>query len=358
MKIILSGGGTLGPVTPLLALREIYLNVHPETQFIWVGTKFGPERVLIEKSGCQFFTITSGKYRRYFSLWNFFDIFKIIVAFFQSLFLILNEKPDLLISAGGFVSVPLHWAGWMLGVPEMIHQQDRVPGFANKLMAAGADKITVTLKDSLQFFSKRKSELLGNPARNLGGIDKIAGRLFFKFNPTDQVIFVLGGGTGSLKLNQMLIEALPHWPKNWQVIHLVGKERPKELAERAVSVFPNYHVFEFFTEEMKYAYAAADVVVARAGFGTLTELAALKKAAILLPKSGHQEENAKFFERAGGAVVLNEEADSGLKLAKVVADLVNDPPICARIGDILHSTLLIADPKRVVEIIDELIVKK
>ncbi len=358
MKIILSGGGTLGPVTPLLALRETILSHHPEAQFIWVGTKNGPERELVEKSGVHFYTVSAGKLRRYFSFLNFFDIFRIVAAFFQSLYLIWQEKPDLLISAGGFVSVPLHWAGALLGVPSWIHQQDVVPGLANKLMALVADKITVTFQNSLSSYPSRKTELLGNMARDLGSVPVAEAKRFFNINIDDPVIFVIGGGTGSLVLNQMVMEALPAWPKNWQVIHLVGKERPKELAERAQHVFANYHMFDFFTDEMKYAYAAADVVICRAGMGTLTELAALQKAAILLPKEGHQEDNAKYLENQGAAIVLYEKTDSGLKLAKLTEELIKNDIYRNQLGANIGRVLWVAKLNRIVQIVGVLVAKR
>jgi UDP-N-acetylglucosamine:LPS N-acetylglucosamine transferase len=153
----------------------------------------------------------------------------------------------------------------------------------------------------------------------------------------------------------MLIEALPAWPKNWQVIHLVGKERPKELAQRVAGVFPNYHMFEFFTEEMKYAYAAADAVVARAGFNTITELALLFKGAVLLPKEGHQQANAKFLDDHEAAWVLNEKVDSGLKLAQLVKELILIPEKRRVLGKNLHALLPIADPMKIVEIVEKLL---
>jgi len=354
-KIVLSGGGTLGPVTPLLAVREVILKKYPDAQFIWVGTKDGPERVLTEKYQIPYFVIGAGKWRRYFSLWNFTDLLMVVWAFFQSLFFLWQERPGLLISAGGFVSVPLHWAGWVLGIPSWVHQQDVIPGFANRLMAPFAKKITVVLQTSLKFFSTSKTEWIGNPARALDGISAEQGKKFFGFNVSDPVVFVVGGGTGSTRLNQMLIEALPAWPKNWQVIHLVGKERPKELAQRVAGVFPNYHMFEFFTEEMKYAYAAADAVVARAGFNTITELALLFKGAVLLPKEGHQQANAKFLDDHEAAWVLNEKVDSGLKLAQLVKELILIPEKRRVLRKNLHALLPIADPMKIVEIVEKLL---
>jgi len=355
VKIVFSGGGTLGPVTPLLAIREAFIQKYPHARFIWVGSSDGPERTLLEQYDIPYFIISAGKWRRYFSLSNFFDFFKIIVAFFQSLLLIWQEKPDLLISAGGFISVPLHWAGWILGVPSWIHQQDVAPGLANRLMAPAARKITVALADCVKFFSSRKTEWLGNPARSLAGISSAEGKKYFGLPVASPVIFVVGGGTGSARLNQILTEALPAWPKDWQVIHLVGKERPQELSRRVAGVFPNYHVFDFFTKEMKYAYAAADVVVARAGFNTITELALLSKPAILLPKEGHQESNAQFFASRNAALIINEKVDSGLKLAQQTKEVVLLAERRRILGRQLHQLLPIADPGRIVKIVEDIL---
>ncbi len=355
MKIILSGGGTLGPVTPLLAIRETVLKKYPDAQFVWVGTKDGPEKKLVDAAGIPYFVIGAGKWRRYFSLFNLVDLFTIGWAFVQSLFLLWQEKPNLVISAGGFVSVPLHWAAWVLGAPAWIHQQDVAPGLANKLMAPFAKKVTTSLQSSLKYYSQSKTIWIGNPARAITGINSGDGKKYFSLNSNDPVIFVVGGGTGSSRLNQMLIEALPLWPKNWQVIHLVGRERPKELAERAAGVFDNYYVFEFFTEEMKFAYAAADVVVARAGFNTITELALLNKAAILLPKEGHQVENASFLENNNAALILNEKVDGGLKLAQQVKELILIPEKRRVLGRRLHEVLPVASPESIIQTFEWLI---
>lgn len=354
VKIVLSGGGTLGPVTPLLAVRETVRKIYPHTNFIWVGTKTGPERLLVEKYQIPYFAITSGKWRRYFSLHNFFDTFKIIWAFFESVMFLVQEKPCLVVTAGGFVSVPLHYAAALLGIPSWVHQQDVIPGLANKLMARTATKITVALSDSLRYFPKNKTTWIGNPARSLNGINSASGKEFFGFNAAAPVIFVLGGGTGSARLNQMLIEALPAWPKDWQVIHLVGKERSKETAYRVMGVFPNYHAFEFFTSEMSYAYAAADVVVGRAGFNTITELALLSKASILLPKPGHQEANARFLEKNKATIVMDENTDNGLKLAQLVKELVFDSHKRTELGTNLHRFLPIASNDNILKILRDL----
>lgn len=358
MKILLSGGGTLGPVVPLLAVAEAYKAAHPEVTFIWVGTKNGAEKELLAAYNIPYRAITAAKWRRYFSFWNVIDFLKFIYSFFQSLRVIVKEKPDLLISAGGFVSVPVHFAGALFGVPAWVHQQDRRPGLANRMMAPLAKKITVALKENTGAFPGREAEWIGNPTRDLSVADVAVSRQKFNLPPGAPVIFALGGGTGSARINQLILEAVSLWPAPWQVLHLVGRERQWTLAENAAKIFPNYHIYQFFTEEMKDAYAAADVVVTRAGFSTITEMASLSKAAILLPMSGtHQDDNAGFLAEEKAAIVLDERAVSGAELTQIVKDLLENRDKREALGARLHSVLPPSDPVKIVEIIEGLIGK-
>lgn len=356
MKIFLSGGGTLGPVVPLLAVAETYQKYHPEARFIWVGTGNGPEKELVKKYLIPFYAVPAGKWRRYFSVWNIFDWAKIIIGFFYSIFLIVRHRPALVISAGGFVSVPLHWAAALLGVPAWIHQQDLRPGLSNKLMAWTATKITTALKESRQYFNLEKTEWIGNPVRNLLVEDWDEARKKLGIVSGSPVIFALGGGTGSSRINELVAEAVPQWPRDWQIVHLVGKERPRALAEKMAQTFSNYHAFQFFTDEMAAAYLSADVVIARAGFGTLTELAALGKPAIILPMSGtHQEENAKFFANQNAIIEVDERYTNGLEIAKLVKQLVLDKTKATVLGRRLQTVLPPAEPEKIKEIIEKCI---
>ena len=355
MKIMFSGGGTLGPVVPLVAIAEIYKKHDPKARFAWVGTKNGPERQLVAGYGIPFYAITSGKLRRYFSLFNISDAFKLCWGFFQSLVLLWQEKPDILISAGGFTSVPLHWAGAALGIPQWIHQQDLQIGLANRLMSRSAKKITTALRDCAAFFPEKKTEWIGNPVRNLEVKNKSDAYRSLGLPAGAPVIFALGGGTGSSSVNKLVLEAVPGLPKDWQIVHLVGRERPSELQERAARTFPNYHVYQFFTEEMKYAYAVADVVVARAGFATITELAALAKPSVLVPMSGtHQEINAKMLVENKAAIVMREKTDNGLKLAHIIRELMAHPEVRDYLGRKLREILPPAPPDKIISIIEDL----
>jgi len=318
MKIILSGGYTLGPVTPLLAIAETIKKHHSDARFLWIGTKTGPERKLVEEQVIEFKEITTGKFRRYFSLWNITDVFKIIAGFFQALKIVWKFEPDLCISAGGFVSVPVHYAGWIFGAKTWVHQQDVAVGLANKLMFPIASIKTSALE-------KKGFAWLGNPVRSevLLGSQADAKKIF-NLKPNLPVVFALGGGTGSLKINQLIVHSVQHLEGVCQIIHLSGKERPQELVERAMQHFDLYQVHQFFTTEMKDAFAVADLIIARGGFGTLTEIAATGKPAIIIPKPGHQEENVGFLEKAGAVMLVDEKTADGNALAHMIKELLVD----------------------------------
>ncbi len=355
MKIVLSGGGTLGPVVPLLAVYDAYKEAYPETEFVWVGTRKGPEREMITKRGIKYRAIFTAKWRRYFSLRNLHDLFKFGFIFFHSLFFLIKERPDILISAGGFVSVPVHFAGKILGIPSWVHQQDVRPGLANRLMSHVATKVTVAINESLQYFPKNKSEWIGNPVRDLKIEDKEQAKRKMGINDSEPVIFALGGGTGSFKVNKMILEAMNHWPKSWHIIHLVGKERPDDMAKTALKFFSNYKMSKFFDEEMKYAYASADLVISRAGFGTITELALLSKPAILLPISdSHQLENALYLAQKNAVLLMNEIWDNGLKLSKTVQELIENKNKCQKLGERLHVVLPTTKNEKIISLINEI----
>ncbi|OGH90681.1 MAG: hypothetical protein A2479_01085, partial [Candidatus Magasanikbacteria bacterium RIFOXYC2_FULL_39_8] len=264
--------------------------------------------------------------------------------------------PDVCISAGGFISVPLHFAAWFLGIPTWVHQQDVVVGLANRLMTPCARVITTSLEHQMKYFSKKKTKWLGNPVRVelLHGSREEAVRIF-NLKKDIPVVFATGGGTGSLKVNQLIVEAVQHLKGFAQVIHLSGKERPQELVTRAVKIYDDYQVHQFFTHEMKHAYAVADIVISRGGFGSLTEIAALGKPAILIPKPGHQVENVRFLEKAGAAMLVDERTADGLYLAKVVRQILDDKVKQKQLAFNLHKMLPVAKKEDILSIIGRLV---
>jgi len=324
-KIILSGGGTAGSVTPLLAIVDEFkkekLNNY---EFLWIGTKKGLEEKMVQDAKIKFIKINSGKLRRYFSFYNFSDIFLIIFGFFQSLIILIKYKPNLLISAGGFVSVPVAFASWILRIPILIHQQDARPGLSNKIMSFFAKKITVTFKKSLNDYS-RKAIWIGNPIRNnieKLKIDKKTTIQKLELNNKKPIILVIGGGTGSLFINNLIINNLEKLTKFCQIIHITGKNKSINFNINKI----NYKVFEFLDlTKMADAYSIADIVISRCGMGVLTELSYLGKPSILIPMpNSHQEDNAKIFQESNSAIILNQEKISGDILEENIKKILNN----------------------------------
>jgi len=324
-KIILSGGGTGGSVTPLLAVareliteeareREIDLNQVQSWEFVFVGTSNGPEQKLVEAfdhlgQKIKFVTIPAGKFRRYFSWQNLIDIFRIFQAFFVSYFLLKKEKPDLFFSAGGFVGVPLAWAAYFLNIPIIIHQQDVRPGLANRLVAPLARLITVTFEKSLKDYGSR-AVWTGNPSRQTPEDPGLFLGIKHKFNLNlnKPLLVITGGGTGSKAINDLAISSAHKLSAVFQVVHLSGLKKEINEAKKIIDFPADYQVFEFIANEDAFLLlGAADLVVTRCGLATLTELSALAKPAILIPMpNSHQEENAAVFAQAKAAVVLNQ----------------------------------------------------
>ncbi|PKL72537.1 undecaprenyldiphospho-muramoylpentapeptide beta-N-acetylglucosaminyltransferase [Candidatus Kuenenbacteria bacterium HGW-Kuenenbacteria-1] len=306
MKILLCGGGTMGSVSPLLAIAEEIKKQNNEVQFLWLGTKNGPEKKVIENYKIPFKEIFFGKLRRYFSWQNFIDIFKIKIAFFQSFFIILKFKPNIILSAGSFVAVPVIWAGWLLHIPCLIHQLDIRPTLANKLTSSFVKKITTTFEKSLKDFPKKKTIWTGNPIRQELQIINYdleikKAREFFSLKENLPTILIIGGGTGALDLNKIIIQTLPKLTEFCQIIHLTGGKIDKNLS------IQNYHAYDFLIKKIKDAYLVADLVISRAGIGTLTELSYFKKPSILIPMpQTHQEENAQFFKNNQATIVLDQ----------------------------------------------------
>ncbi|MFA6513738.1 MAG: UDP-N-acetylglucosamine--N-acetylmuramyl-(pentapeptide) pyrophosphoryl-undecaprenol N-acetylglucosamine transferase [Patescibacteria group bacterium] len=328
--IILSGGGSGGPVTTLLAVSKELIKDNSHLNLIFIGTKKGPERLLIDSfrvydKHIKFIAISSGKLRRYFSVANFLDFFKIFSGFIISFLILSKEKPNLVISAGGFVSVPLVWAAYLKKIPILIHQQDVRPGLANRLMAPFARLITVSFEKSLSDYGP-KAVWIGNPSNQLEQNDTFISGIKEKYNLQSglPLILVTGGGTGSQAINNLIIKALPKLISSAQIIHLTGKGKlPIDQKNDA----PNYQAFEFLNNDEVFALMSiSTLVISRCGLASLTELCALEKPAILIPiPDSQQEDNAEVFKRYKAAVVLNQKTLSVEELIdKIKEVLVNN----------------------------------
>ena len=327
--IIFSGGGTLGPVMPLVAVLQELRARHSAWKFLWVGTTTGPEREVLECMGVRFVALPPAKWRRYKSFKNITDLAILSYDIFKSWRIIKHFQPDILITAGGYVSLPLHIAGRVARIPMLVHQEDVVPGLANRFMARFATLVTVTFERSASCFKKRRAVYIGNPVRaGLKAVGHAEAPAHFGFSPARKTIVVIGGGTGATRLNRLVAEALPVLGKKYQILHVTGRGKAYWGNSQDIhhqSIAAHYKQFEFLDErELGLAFAAADIVVTRAGLGTLSELAVLGKPAMIVPiKNSHQEQNAEAF--AGrGAAVLFEETGSYEDFARALQEILND----------------------------------
>jgi UDP-N-acetylglucosamine--N-acetylmuramyl-(pentapeptide) pyrophosphoryl-undecaprenol N-acetylglucosamine transferase len=313
MRILLVGGGSGGPVSPLLAVAKHILKRHPKAEFLLVGTKTGPERAMAKNDGINFVAITSGKWRRYFSFKNFATPFLILAGFVESFKILKSFRPDCVFGTGSFAQVPVMWAAWCLRMPVVLHQQDLTPSLANKLCEFCASKITVTFPQSAKNFSTGlgifykkhpgdKITVTGNPFREeLRAADKAEAQKFFNLRVDMPTLLVLGGGTGAEFLNNLILNSLPQLSKTVQIIHSTGRGKFKSQPT------DGYHPYEFI-DNMADAYAAADIVFSRAGLSTLTELSNLKKLSVIMPMpQSHQELNAFLLIKLEAAIVISQK---------------------------------------------------
>lgn len=306
-RIILTGGGTAGHVTPNIALlpqlKERGYDIH------YIGSYNGIEKELIEQFGIPYHGISSGKLRRYFSLQNFTDPFRVLKGFGEAKKLIQSLKPDVIFSKGGFVSVPVVIAGKQCRVPTIIHESDMTPGLANKLAIPSASKVCCNFPETLSHLPKEKAVLTGSPIRRelLSG-DRDAALKFCNLSADKPVILIIGGSLGSVVVNSAVRAILPELLKEFQVIHLCGKGK----TDASLKDLKGYVQFEYIQKELKDLFALADIVISRAGANAICELLALHKPNLLIPLSanasrGDQILNARSFERQGFSIVLEEE---------------------------------------------------
>ena len=306
-RIILTGGGTAGHVTPNIALLPRLKELGYDIQYI--GSYTGIEKELIEPFGIPYHGISSGKLRRYFSVQNFTDPFRVLKGFREAHKLIRQLKPDVIFSKGGFVSVPVVLAGKRCKVPVIIHESDMTPGLANKIAIPSAAKVCCNFPETLKSLPEGKAVLTGSQIRQelLSG-NKIAAMDMCHFTSDKPVILVIGGSLGAVAVNNAVREALPELLKDFQIIHLCGKGKMDE----SLKDVEGYCQFEYIKNELRNLFALADIVISRAGANAICELLALHKPNLLIPLSanarrGDQILNARSFERQGFSLVLEEE---------------------------------------------------
>lgn len=307
MKIVLTGGGTAGHITPNIALlpglREQGVEMH------YIGLRNGMEAELIAREGVPFHGIRAGKLRRYLDVKNLLDLGNTGIGMVQALRILRKVKPDVVFSKGGFVSCPVVWAAWLCRIPVVLHESDITPGLANRLCLPFARKVCAAFPETLPHLPPGKGVLTGLPIRDaLYAGDAATGRAMCRFSHEKPVIMIIGGSQGAERINAVVRATLPALTQEFQVCHLCGKGNVRPELDH----LDGYRQFEYVSDDLPYLFAMADMVISRAGATTLFELLALRKPHLLIPLAarasrGDQILNAASFEKQGFSRVLPEE---------------------------------------------------
>jgi len=324
-KIILTGGGTAGHVTPNLALID---ELQPKGWVIdYIGSAFGIEKDIISARKIPFHAVSSGKLRRYLSFKNLLDPFKILLGIWQSYFLIRKLKPNVIFSKGGFVAFPVVVGGWLNRIPIIAHESDLTPGLANRLSFPFVNKICLTFDGAKKHFKKQDKVIVtGTPIRSqlLQG-DKAKGLKLCGFNELKPCLLIIGGSQGANLLNKSVREALDKLSLKFQIIHLCGKGKIDNNYLDKVG----YCQFEYVSEELADLFAAADIVISRSGANSVYEILALAKPHVFIPLSqkvsrGDQIHNARYFERQGISEVIADDKLTANTLMAAVDKIDNN----------------------------------
>ena len=323
-KIVMTGGGTAGHVTPNIALiprlRELGYDID------YIGSYEGIEKKLISEFGIPYYGVATGKFRRYFDPKNFSDPFRVIKGCSEAKKILKQLKPNVIFSKGGFVSVPVIWAAAGLKIPCIIHESDLTPGLANKLCIPKATKICCNFPETLKYLPADKAVLTGSPIREelLKGNKEAAYKLC-GFDNSRPVIMIMGGSQGASAINKVVRDALPRLLNDFQVIHICGQEKMDNM----LLTTPGYKQFDYVKGELKDLFAITDLVVSRAGANAICELLALRIPNILIPlplaaSRGDQLLNAASFESQGYSIVIQEENLDEDSLVDSLQELYNN----------------------------------
>lgn len=320
-RIVLTGGGTAGHVTPNMAiiptLKEKNYDIH------YIGSYNGIEKKLIEEMGIPYHGISTGKLRRYFDLKNLSDPFRVIKGFSEAKKLMKELKPDVVFSKGGFVAVPVVLAAKSKKIPCIIHESDMTPGLANKIAIPNASKVCCNFPETLEKLPEGKAVVTGTPIRKeLFNGNAAEAMTFCGFTEIRPTLLIMGGSTGSVKVNESIWSCLDTLTKTYNIIHLCGKDKVNEKYNNV----PNYIQFEYVKQELSNILALADIVVSRAGANAICELLALRKPSVLIPLSlnasrGDQILNAKSFDKSGYAKLLLEEDVTDTSLLEAINEV-------------------------------------
>lgn len=354
-RIVLTGGGTAGHVTPNMALVPKLID--EGYNIYYIGSYEGMEKKLIEDIGVTYYGISSGKLRRYFDIKNFSDPFRVIKGFFEAKKILKKLRPDVVFSKGGFVTVPVVIAAKQLHIPVIIHESDMTPGLANKLSIPSASKVCCNFPETVKLLPEGKAVLTGSPIREELFTGKCEeGLRLCGFTEEKPVLLVIGGSLGSVAINNAIRSNIDALLEKYQIIHLCGRNNLDESLEGR----EGYKQFEYVKDELKHYFACANVVVSRAGANAICELLALRKPNILIPlgleaSRGDQILNAESFENQGYSYVLQEKDVTSETLLNAVNSVYED---CDKYIEAMHHSKLANPIETIVNLANQLASRK
>ncbi len=354
-KIVLTGGGTAGHITPNIAMLPLFEQLGYEVSYI--GSYEGMEKKLIGDYNVPYYGIATGKFRRYFDLKNFTDPFRVLKGFSEARRILKQIQPDIVFSKGGFVAVPVVRAAASLKIPCVIHESDMTPGLANKLCIPVAKKVCCNFPETMQRIPAEKAILTGSPIRaELMQGDRAAGLRLCRFDDSKPILMVIGGSLGAAAINQAVREALPKLLEDFQIVHICGNDKIDNLLLKT----PGYVQFEYLKGELKDVFAMADLVISRAGANAICELAALQKPNLLIPLSagssrGDQILNARSFESQGYSMVIDEDYLSPDLLVDKVHELYSNRQTYIHA---MEQSSQMDSARTIAEMLDEIVTSK
>jgi UDP-N-acetylglucosamine--N-acetylmuramyl-(pentapeptide) pyrophosphoryl-undecaprenol N-acetylglucosamine transferase len=355
-KILISGGGTGGHIYPALSIADELKRAYPDAEFLFVGAKDRMEMQKVPQAGYTIEGLNISGLQRSLDRRNLAFPFKLLDSLIRAKKIVKRFKPDIAIGTGGYASGPTLWAAQRAGIPTLIQEQNSYPGITNRLLAKRVEKICVAYGEMDRWFPKEKIVFTGNPIRaDLLNVAELRDQAIahYKLDPNRKTLLVLGGSLGARAINESVQSRLIDLVKNEiQILWQCGRNYYDEV-KKASSEFDFVHVHPFL-ERMDLAYAAADVVLSRAGASTVSELCVVQKPALLLPSPNvaedHQTRNAKALEKVGGAIVRSEN-ELGNSILINVGGLLRDED---RLNRMKAGLKTLAKPNATKEIVSEI----
>ncbi|MBU1292073.1 undecaprenyldiphospho-muramoylpentapeptide beta-N-acetylglucosaminyltransferase [Patescibacteria group bacterium] len=338
MRILFTGGGTGGHIFPIIAVARQLKKNNPDLEMFFLGAPAGAGfSDVLQKEGIRIKTILTGKVRRYFSPKIILDIFKMPIGLIQAFLYLYVWMPDIIFNKGGFGSVPVVLVGWLFRIPILTHESDTIPGLANRLGAMFSKRIAVSFVSTGKYFPSKKTALIGNPIRSAIPMTSEKAKTILGLTSQKPIILILGGSQGAQALNQAILGILPQLLEKYEIVHQCGFNNFEEIKRETSQISSDYHLFPFLNEsQMSAAQLLANLVISRAGAGSIAEIAACGKPSILVPLPGsgsdHQKENAFAYAQAGATTVVEEENLTLSIFLNEISQILDNPELSQKMS--------------------------